>query len=168
MIEPGEVVRHLNYGVGIVHSVRQMDRPEGSVTYYVIELVSGERLMIPADRMAKISPLDGSQDAILQALASSPQALENDFRLRQKDVQQRLDSGDVTAVAEVLRDLLWRKRSSAGLSTGDKQLMTKAKRLLAGALVTPPNLDMDVASECLEKLLRQMVRRWAPGEEPVS
>lgn len=52
---------------------------------------------------------------------------------RYKANQEKLASGDVNKVAEVVRDL-WRREQDRGLSAGEKRMLSKARQVLVGEL----------------------------------
>jgi CarD family transcriptional regulator len=58
-------------------------------------------------------------------------------------------------LAEVVRNLSLRD-SEKGLSTGEKQMFSKAKRILASELMYAKNMDEDEAREFLEEVLEEI------------
>jgi CarD family transcriptional regulator len=58
-------------------------------------------------------------------------------------------------MAEVVRNLAQRDQEK-GLSTGEKQMFSKAKRILASELMYAKNMDEDEAREFLEEVLEEI------------
>ena len=78
---------------------------------------------------------------------------------RYKANQERLASGDINKVAEVVRDL-WRREESKGLSAGEKRMLGKARHVLVGELALAQPVDKD-KSEKFEKDMADMISRHA-------
>src|SRR5215210_3866004 len=69
-----------------------------------------------------------------------------------KKVTKALTGGDIFELAEVVRNLSLRDHEK-GLSTGEKQMFVKAKKILASELMYAKNLDEDEAAVWLEDVL---------------
>jgi CarD family transcriptional regulator len=63
-----------------------------------------------------------------------------------------MKTGDILELAEVVRNLSLRDREK-GLSTGEKQMFVKAKKILASELMYAKDLDEDATAEWLESVL---------------
>ncbi|HET7740121.1 MAG TPA: CarD family transcriptional regulator, partial [Mycobacterium sp.] len=65
---------------------------------------------------------------------------------------EKLASGDVNKVAEVVRDL-WRRDQERGLSAGEKRMLAKARQILVGELALAENTDDEKAATILDEAL---------------
>jgi len=65
---------------------------------------------------------------------------------------EKLASGDVNKVAEVVRDL-WRRDQERGLSAGEKRMLAKARQILVGELALAENTDEEKAESILDEVL---------------
>ncbi|AKA97375.1 Transcriptional regulator [Corynebacterium ulcerans] len=81
---------------------------------------------------------------------------------RFKANQERLASGDVNKVAEVVRDL-WRRDQGRGLSAGEKRMLAKARQILVGELALAENIDEKKADELLSEVDATIERHRAAG-----
>jgi CarD family transcriptional regulator len=63
-----------------------------------------------------------------------------------------MKTGDVLELAEVVRNLSLRDHEK-GLSTGEKQMFVKAKKILASELMYAKTMDEDECAEWLEEVL---------------
>jgi CarD family transcriptional regulator len=63
-----------------------------------------------------------------------------------------MKTGDIFELAEVVRNLSLRDHEK-GLSTGEKQMFVKAKKILASELMYAKSLDEDAAAEWLDDVL---------------
>jgi RNA polymerase-interacting CarD/CdnL/TRCF family regulator len=156
----GDLVYHSFYGTGIITSTQRLDLSGAERLYYVVELTIGEVLMIPIKETgeARLHP-PVSPEAISDILFATPEELSDDFRQRRKHIEEKVNSGDPTQIAEVLRDLAWREHT-AQLSRGDRGLMRSTKKLLTNILVMQPDLGIWEASRRLETILEQIILVW--------
>ena len=155
MFKKGDLVLHRRHGAGTVIDTRRMQVTADEQVYYVIDLVVGERLLIPAKQSEQLGLSEiVSPEVIIDVLSDTPQELEDDFRLRQTEMERKIDSGDPLRVGEALRDLTWRGQTTKP-SSGDIKLMDKAHKFLSGLLAAQPDTDTQEASQRLDAILRQ-------------
>ena len=74
------------------------------------------------------------------------------IRDRYKANLEKLASGDVNKVAEVVRDL-WRREQDRGLSAGEKRMLAKARQILVGELALAEGTDQVKADTILDEVL---------------
>jgi CarD family transcriptional regulator len=71
---------------------------------------------------------------------------------RYKANLEKLASGDVNKVAEVVRDL-WRRDQERGLSAGEKRMLAKARDILISELALAQGSSVEDASKTLDGVL---------------
>jgi len=71
---------------------------------------------------------------------------------RYKANLEKLASGDVIKVAEVVRDL-WRRDHDRGLSAGEKRMLAKARQILISELALAEKTDEEKAASVLDEVL---------------
>ncbi|TNL96119.1 CarD family transcriptional regulator [Corynebacterium tapiri] len=88
---------------------------------------------------------------------------------RYKANQERLASGDINKVAEVVRDL-WRRDQDRGLSAGEKRMLGKARAILVGELALAEPVDEKKVKEYGERIDETIERHRAAGlvSEPAA
>lgn len=65
---------------------------------------------------------------------------------------EKLHSGNVIKVAEVVRDL-WRRDRDKGLSAGEKRMLTKARGILVAEMALAEKVDDARAEQLLDEVL---------------
>ena len=135
MFDIGDKVVHPTHGAGQVTGIKEQDLLEQYHRYYVIDLAVDDRtLMIPVSNAKEIGLRSISQQAALSqmwhTLDATAETLPDDYRERQERVQEKLKTGDVIKVAEVIRDLSTLKREDH-LTSFDTQLLERAQQFLA-------------------------------------
>ena len=158
--EKGDIVYHSFYGTGKITSTRSLDLGGAERLYYVVELATGEELMIPIKEVGEAhlhAPLN--PEVIIDVLSAAPEELADDHNVRRQHIQGKVNSGNPEQVSEVVRDLAWREYTTQ-LYSADKKLMSSAKKLLANMLMTESDVNMQEASQRLEAILKQTVLTW--------
>jgi CarD family transcriptional regulator len=148
MFQVGDKVVHPQHGAGVVSAIER-DVIQGFGCYYVIDLAAYNRtLMIPVDKaeiigMRAISGPDIMSE-VLEMLTGEPSNLPGNYTQRQIRLGERLKSGDVFEVAQVMRDLAFRSQQKH-LTTQDSGFLEQARRFLASELALCQNIGFDQA-----------------------
>lgn len=159
----GDLVYHTHHGAGTVISTRKMEVSGSSRLYYVVELASGSRLMLPVDEAGRICSLR-TLKAISDVLSATPEDLAVDYRQRRTGIEEKINSGDQLQSAEVVRDLAWREHN-AQLSNTDKEFMKNMKKRIVDILSIQTDLDIQEASQWLELSLQEIIVAWPTVDE---
>jgi CarD family transcriptional regulator len=80
--------------------------------------------------------------------------MPKNWNRRFKHNRDKMKTGDIFELAEVVRNLSLRD-GEKGLSTGEKQMYVKAKKILASELMYAKNMSEDEALEWLEETLTE-------------
>ena len=89
---------------------------------------------------------------VTKALTGGGTAMPKNWNRRFKHNRDKMKTGDIFELAEVVRNLSLRDHEK-GLSTGEKQMFVKAKKILASELMYAKNLDEEQAAEWLDGVL---------------
>jgi CarD family transcriptional regulator len=80
--------------------------------------------------------------------------MPKNWNRRFKHNREKIKTGDVFELAEVVRNLAIRE-TEKGLSTGEKQMYTRAKKILASELMYALDMEEDEAETHLEELIAE-------------
>ena len=89
---------------------------------------------------------------VVKALTGGGTQMPKNWNRRFKHNRDKMKTGDILELAEVVRNLSLRDREK-GLSTGEKQMFVKAKKILASELMYAKDMDEEEASEWLDSVL---------------
>jgi CarD family transcriptional regulator len=89
---------------------------------------------------------------VLDVLRDTVSEMPKNWNRRFKHNRDKIKTGDIYELAEVVRNLAIRE-SEKGLSTGEKQMFTRAKKILASELMYALDKDEDDAESYLDELL---------------
>ena len=91
---------------------------------------------------------------VIGVLTDEVSDMPKNWNRRFKYNREKIKTGDVYELAEVVRNLAIREMEK-GLSTGEKQMYTRAKKILASEFMYVLEKDEDGAEEYLDGLLEE-------------
>jgi CarD family transcriptional regulator len=105
---------------------------------------TGLRRVIDEDEIKKV----------ISVLSDQVSDMPKNWNRRFKYNKEKIKTGDVFELAEVVRNLALREMEK-GLSTGEKQMYTRAKKILASEFMYALEKDEEGAEEYLDNLLEE-------------
>jgi CarD family transcriptional regulator len=100
---------------------------------------------------------------VLAVLRDDGTHMPKNWNRRFKHNRDKIKTGDIFELAEVVRNLSIRDLDK-GLSTGEKQMFSRAKKILASELMYACDMEEQEATDFLENLLEEIGgRRLANG-----
>src|SRR2546423_10882091 len=105
---------------------------------------------------------------VVKYLTSGGTEMPKNWNRRFKHNRDKMKTGDIYELAEVVRNLALRD-GEKGLSTGEKQMYVKAKKILASELMYAKTMSEDEALEWLEETLTEGAKaKPAPAEKKAA
>jgi CarD family transcriptional regulator len=98
---------------------------------------------------------------VLSVLSDDVSEMPKNWNRRFKHNRDKIKTGDIYELAEVVRNLAIREQDK-GLSTGEKQMFTRAKKILASELMYALEMGEEQAEAHLDELLQRS------GEEKLA
>ncbi len=158
----GDVVVYPAHGVGRV-AAREKQLGLGTAQeILVLELADGLSVTLPVERARELlRPLLSEVDLrrVQETLRKEHTLSEDVWLKRRKDTQVKLAGGDPLGLAEVVRDCARRqkrliaKRTGSQLSPSERDLYTRARRLLSGEIGLARGLEQAEADAWIEEQL---------------
>ena len=155
--EVGDNVVYPHHGAGKVlkKELRKMFGDERE--YLTIKILHNDMtVMVPCEN-AGIAGLrrvidEETVKKVLAVLEDDVSEMPKNWNRRFKHNRDKIKTGDIYELAEVVRNLALREHKK-GLSTGEKQMFTRAKKILASELMYALEKDEDEAEAYLDDLL---------------
>ena len=138
MFDVGDKVVYPHHGAAVVVSREQRDFNGESREYLVLKLAYGDlTLKVPADNTDEVGLRevinDEEVEEVFAVLRKKEARMPANWSRRYKNHVEKLKSGDIYQVAEVVRNLSIRDKDK-GLSAGEKRMLTNARRILVSEL----------------------------------
>jgi CarD family transcriptional regulator len=147
MYSLGDKVVYPLHGVGVIDSIEDKTVLGESRVYYVIKLsISDMTVMIPVKKSDELGLrlIVSNRDAekALKIICSETTDMEEDWKSRYKQNFEKIKSGSIMNVAEVVRNLFHRNKVKE-LSIMEKKLYENAYRLLVDEISYVKDLDKE-------------------------
>jgi CarD family transcriptional regulator len=117
-------------------------------------------IMLPTDNVELVGVrdvIDGDGVKAVHQVLRDPFVEEpGNWSRRYKANQEKMASGSVYRVSEVVRDL-WRRDQDHGVSAGEKRMLAKARQILISELALAQKLSEEDASAALDVVLASAV-----------
>lgn len=159
MFKTGDAVIHPKNGAGIVVGLANMPMQHTTQQYYKIEILGTMKtiIMVPvedADKLGLRAAISRVElDLVWQVLSSSPEDLPDDNKKRYKALEDKLQTQEIFKIAEVVRDLEWRKYYAEGLNSPGQRIYNRAVHLLAGEIAVSQGVQMQSARTHIKRVL---------------
>jgi CarD family transcriptional regulator len=152
----GDLVVYPNHGAGYVSGLEKKTILGEERRYYIVYVPDGGlTLNIPAEGYSGLRSCADDEEVAgaLEILRGGPEDMPAHWNHRLKHNQEKLRSGEISSVAEVVRDLS-AHGGDRGLSTGERNLLAKARRILVSEVAMGKSLEADEAEALVDDALR--------------
>ncbi|MFW9030937.1 CarD family transcriptional regulator [Corynebacterium striatum] len=163
----GEVVVYPHHGAARIADIEQREMGGETLEYLVLQINQSDLVVrVPSKNVELVGVRDVVGKEGLEKVFSVLREIDveeaGNWSRRYKANQERLASGDINKVAEVVRDL-WRRDQDRGLSAGEKRMLAKARQILVGELALASPVDEKKADTMLEEIDATIERHRAAG-----
>ena len=155
--EVGETVVYPHHGAAEIIEVSKKTIRGETQTYLKLKVAQGDLIIqVPAANVEMVGVRDvidkKGVKQVFDVLRAEFVEEQTNWSRRYKANLEKLASGDVVKVSEVVRDL-WRRDQDRGLSAGEKRMLAKARQILISELALARKVDEEKASAELDKVL---------------
>ncbi len=149
----GDTVVYPHHGAALIDAIERKADKE----ILVLRVQQGDLIVrVPAENVDLVGVRDvvssEGLDRVFEVLRQPYVEEPTNWSRRYKANLEKLASGDVVKVAEVIRDL-WRRERDRGLSAGEKRMLSKARSVLISELALAENTNEDKAEALLDEVL---------------
>ena len=154
----GETVVYPNHGAAVIEDIETRTIKGEEKLYLVLRILGQNDLVVrvPASNLDLVGVRDVVDDEglenVFEVLRKTNVEEPSNWSRRYKAKLEKLHSGNVLKVAEVVRDL-WRRERDRGLSAGEKRMLSKARQILVSELALAKKVADDRAEEMLDEVL---------------
>ncbi|QGF23989.1 MULTISPECIES: CarD family transcriptional regulator [Raineyella] len=154
----GETVVYPNHGAAVIEDMETRKIKGEDKLYLVLRIVGQNDLVVrvPACNLDLVGVRDvvdaDGLEKVFEVLRAPHAEEPANWSRRYKANLEKLHSGNVLKVAEVVRDL-WRRGNDRGLSAGEKRMLVKARQVLASEVALAEKCDEVRAEELLDEVL---------------
>jgi len=153
----GDKVVYPHHGAGTVVKKESREVLGQKRDYLTIKILHNDMtVQVPCENADQVGlrRVIGEKEVgvVLKALTGGSTEMPKNWNRRFKHNRDKMKTGDVLELAEVVRNLALRDHEK-GLSTGEKQMFVKAKKILASELMYAKDMNEEEAAEWLDDVL---------------
>lgn len=154
----GETVVYPNHGAAVIEDIETRQIKGEDRLYLVLRIIGQNDLVVrvPANNLDLVGVRDvvdaDGLERVFDVLRAEHTEEPSNWSRRYKANLEKLHSGNVIKVSEVVRDL-WRRDRDKGLSAGEKRMLTKARTILVAELALAEDVAEDKAESMLDEVL---------------
>ncbi len=153
----GDRVVHPQHGAAVItKKVKQKTIDGSSRDYYVLEIATDQlTVFVPVDSIEEAvrSVISKNQTRkVFQIFKEEPQDAGSNWSRWYKVLNEKMTSGDIYQVAEVIRDLSWAQQTK-GISPALKRMLSRARLTLISELRFALEVDEEEATRRLDRAL---------------
>jgi CarD family transcriptional regulator len=153
----GDKVVYPHHGAGTVVKKEKRDVLGEKREYLTIKILHNDMTVnVPSENAEKVGLRkvigEDMVKVVVKALTGGGTQMPKNWNRRFKHNRDKMKTGDILELAEVVRNLSLRDHEK-GLSTGEKQMFVKAKKILASELMYAKDMDEEEAAEWLDGVL---------------
>ena len=157
--EEGEKVVYPHHGAGVILKKETTELMGEEREYLTIKILHNDMTVkVPVENASATGlrrVIDEDEiKKVISVLSDEVSDMPKNWNRRFKYNKEKIKTGDVFELAEVVRNLALREMEK-GLSTGEKQMYTRAKKILASEFMYALEKDEEGAEEYLDNLLEE-------------
>ena len=139
MYNVGDKVVYPMHGAGIIEAIEEREVLGEKRQYYIMAMPIGDmKVMIPLDAVDEIGLRQVISEAeageVIEVLKGQMSKMSSNWNRRYRANMEKIKSGDIFEVAEVVRNLTIRDNEK-GLSAGERKMLDVARQILISELV---------------------------------
>jgi CarD family transcriptional regulator, regulator of rRNA transcription len=153
----GDKVVYPHHGAGTIVKKEKREVLGEKREYLTIKILHNDMTVnVPSENAEKVGLRkvigEDMVKVVVKALTGGGTQMPKNWNRRFKHNRDKMKTGDILELAEVVRNLSLRDREK-GLSTGEKQMFVKAKKILASELMYAKEMDEEATAEWLDSVL---------------
>ena len=157
--EEGDKVVYPHHGAGVVLKKADAELMGETREYLTIKILHNDlTVKVPTEKAGEAGlrrVIDEDEiKKVISVLSDEVSDMPKNWNRRFKYNKEKIKTGDVFELAEVVRNLALREMEK-GLSTGEKQMYTRAKKILASEFMYALDKDEEGAENYLDTLLEE-------------
>ena len=172
MFNVGDKIVYPMHGAGVIDSIEEKEILGEKQSYYILKMPGEVKVMVPiltAEQHGIRNVIDKTEaEKVINVLEQDETEMEKNWNKRYRDNMDKMKSGDIYEVADVVRNLSF-KQKEKGLSTGEKKMLNNAKQILVSELVLAEHANQEEVEEQIEnKINTSFMTFRAEGVEQQS
>lgn len=153
----GDKIVYPMHGAGEIQDIEEKEILGEIRSYYIMDVPNEDmEIMIPVDNMEDIGIRDvisrDEIDKVMDVLKAPSSEMSGNWNHRNRENMEKLKTGDIFEVAEVVRNLVRIEREKH-LSTGEKKILANAKQILSSEIILVTGSSEEEAEQMIDEAI---------------
>ncbi len=158
MFKIGDRIAYPVHGAGVIEAIEERNILGEDRRYYVMRMpLNDMKVMIPLENVEEIGvrPIISFEELsrVFAVLSADVTKMPQNWNRRYRANMDRIKSGDIYEVAEVVRNLVLRDREKS-LSTGERKILNNARQILLSEIILAGNLPESEATDMIDNVIK--------------
>ncbi|MBR5516997.1 MAG: CarD family transcriptional regulator [Firmicutes bacterium] len=155
MFAIGSKIVHPMHGAGIIREIEEKKILGEVKKYYILELPCNDmNVMIPVDSQQSVGIRTIVDKSValeaIEVLKEESTKMDQNWNRRHRDNMDKLKTGDILKVAEVVRNLM-RVNRAKSLSAGETKMLNNARQILISEIILSCEISEKEAVKIVEE-----------------
>ena len=173
MFNVGDKIVYPMHGAGTIDAIEEKDILGEKQNYYIIKMPGEVKVMVPtakAETMGVRNIIDKNMATyVLEILEKDETEMSNNWNKRYRDNLEKMKTGDIYQVADVVRNLSFKQKEKGALSTGEKKMLTNAKQILVSELVLAEHSSKEEVEQLVDNKIDMSYKEYrVPTEAKIN
>lgn len=156
MFEIGDKVVYPMHGAGIIEGIEMKEILGEKQQYYILNFpMGGMKVMIPTKNVDEIGVREiiphSDINKVVHILGLPCGNLPDNWNKRYRANLEKIKTGDIFEVANVVRDLMIRDRDR-GLSSAEKKMLSNARQILISEMCMSTSTDEEEVATMIDNI----------------
>lgn len=170
MFNVGDKIVYPMHGAGTIDAIEEKDILGEKQAYYIIKMPGEVKVMVPTAKAEEIGVRNiiSKENAgkVFEILEENETEMSNNWNKRYRDNMEKMKSGDIYEVADVVRNLAF-KQKEKGLSTGEKKMLNNAKQILVSELVLAEHASQEEVETLIDNKITMSFEEYKMPEAEI-
>jgi CarD family transcriptional regulator len=158
MFKIGDRIAYPVHGAGVIEAIEERNILGEDRRYYVMRMpLNDMKVMIPLENVDEIGVRHiisyEELSRVFAVLSADVTKMPQNWNRRYRANMDRIKSGDIYEVAEVVRNLVLRDREKS-LSTGERKILNNARQILLSEIILVGDLKESEAIDMIDGVIK--------------
>ena len=173
MFNIGDKIVYPMHGAGTIDAIEEKEVLGEKHQYYIINMPGEVKVMVPiarAESMGVRNVIDKEgASKVLQILEQDETEMSDNWNKRYRDNLEKMKTGDIYEIADVVRNLSFKQKEKGTLSTGEKKMLNNAKLILISELVLVEHASQDEVEKLVDNKINMSYKEFrVPSEGQID
>lgn len=172
MFHVGDKIVYPMHGAGTIDAIEEKDILGEKQSYYILTMPGEVKVMVPTNKAEEIGVrgiIDKAEaEKVINVLEENETEMSMNWNKRYRDNMEKMKSGDIYEIADVVRNLAFKQKAKGGLSTGEKKMLSNAKQILVSELVLAEHASKEEIEELIDTKINMSFAEYKLPEHPME